>query len=56
MPFDFKFINRDDELYQLQQDFITEIIQQGKCSSYLISGRRGAGKSRLIHELSLIHI
>lgn len=50
MPFEFKFINRDDELYQLQQDFITEVIQHKKCSSYLISGRRGAGKSRLIHE------
>ena len=50
MPFEFKFLNRDDELYQLQQDFITEVIQHRKCSSYLISGRRGAGKSKLIHE------
>ena len=49
----FKFTGREEELFELQDIFIKEIIEQKnqkKCLSYLISGHHGVGKTRLIRE------
>ena len=34
MAFEFKFIDREDELYQLQDAFMSDVIQQKKCTSF----------------------
>ncbi|MBN1558780.1 protein kinase, partial [candidate division KSB1 bacterium] len=46
----FDFINRKRELEALQDSFIGHVLRDRGSLSYLIQGRRGAGKTRLIHE------
>lgn len=46
----FDFINRKREFQTLQESFLEHVLRQRSCLSYLIQGRQGAGKTRLIHE------
>lgn len=50
MDIQFKFTNREKEFQHLQDSFIEEVIKNRKCLSFLIQGRTGSGKSRLIGE------
>ncbi|MBN1482317.1 hypothetical protein EH223_08980 [candidate division KSB1 bacterium] len=46
----FDFINRKREFQTLQESFLEHVLRYHGCLSYLIQGRQGAGKTRLIHE------
>ncbi|MFC1633671.1 protein kinase [Planctomycetota bacterium] len=46
----FAFINRKLELQALQDSFSDQVIRDNSCLSYLVQGREGVGKTRLVHE------
>ena len=46
----FDFINRKREFQTLQESFLDHVLKNRGCLSYLVQGRRGIGKSRLIQE------
>ena len=46
----FDFINRKREFQTLQESFLDHVLKSHGCLSYLVQGRKGIGKSRLIQE------
>jgi|GEM_PF-1191827 serine/threonine-protein kinase len=46
----FDFCDREQELQELIHSFVSEVIKKRRCLSYLVEGRTGIGKSRLIEE------
>ena len=46
----FDFINRTREFQTLQESFLDYVVKKRDCLSYLVQGRHGLGKSRLINE------
>jgi tetratricopeptide (TPR) repeat protein len=44
------FLDREQEINDLTDAFLNKVIKQHRCAAFLITGRTGIGKTKLIHE------
>ncbi len=50
MTTEYPFVGRKTELEDLQKAFTDKVIKEHRCLAYLVEGRKGTGKTRLIDE------
>jgi len=50
MAIDYPFVGRESELADLKAAFIEKVLRGHGCLAYLVQGRKGVGKTRLMME------